>query len=135
MPLFKMIGIGDALAENAPNTANTTATTTTATPSSSPPATSQQASILHMLPMLILFILVFYFLLVRPQTKRAKEQKKLMSSVAVGDEVITTGGIIGKITRLKENYIGLEISKGVEITVQRGSIVNILPKGTLDSAD
>ncbi len=131
MSLTKLIGIGNAFAEE-PATNTTTSTTA---PAPQTPAPSQSASFLHMLPMLILFILVFYFLLVRPQTKRAKEQKKLMSSLTVGDEVITAGGIIGKISRLKDNYIGLEISKGVEITVQRASIVNILPKGTLDSAE
>lgn len=131
MSLTKLIGISNAFAEE-PATNTTTSTTA---PAPQTPAPSQSASFLHMLPMLILFILVFYFLLVRPQTKRAKEQKKLMSSLTVGDEVITAGGIIGKISRLKDNYIGLEISKGVEITVQRASIVNILPKGTLDSAE
>lgn len=134
MSLTKLIGIADVFAEDAPTT-TTTSTTATTAPATQTPATSQTASFLHMLPMLILFILVFYFLLVRPQTKRAKEQKKLMSSLTLGDEVITAGGVIGKITRLRDNYIGLEISKGVEVTVQRGSVVNILPKGTLDSAE
>jgi preprotein translocase subunit YajC len=138
MSLLKIMGIGEVFAENAPNTntGNTgTTTTTTSTPTSNPPAPSQTGSFLHMLPMLVLFILVFYFLLVRPQTKRAKEQKKLMGSLAVGDEVMTAGGIIGRITRLKDNYIGVDIAKGVEITIQRSSIVNILPKGTMDSAE
>ncbi len=83
--------------------------------------------------MLILFILVFYFLLVRPQTKRAKEQKKLLGSIAVGDEVMTAGGIIGKVVRLKDNYVVLAIAKGVEITAQKGSVASVLPKGTMDS--
>ena len=88
-----------------------------------------------MLPMLVLFILVFYFLLVRPQTKRAKDQKKLISSIAVGDEVMSAGGIIGRVSRLKDNFVVLTIAKGVEITVQKSSIVSVLPKGTLDFND
>jgi preprotein translocase subunit YajC len=122
MALFDFLGIGTALAE---------ATQTTA--AQNPP--SHQGSFLSMLPMLILFILVFYFLLVRPQTKRAKEQKKLMTSLAVGDEVMTAGGIVGRISRLKDNFVVLTIAKGVEITVQKGAIGSVLPKGTMDATD
>ena len=124
MSLFSFIGISNALAD----AAQTAATTTPAAP-------SQAGSFLHMLPMLVLFILVFYFLLVRPQTKRAKEQKQLISSIGVGDEVMTTGGIVGRVIRLKDNFTVLAIAKGVEITVQKGSVASILPKGTMDSTD
>ncbi len=125
MSLFNFLGIGNAFAD-AVQTANVSGAT--------PPA-GQMAGFLHMLPMLILFILVFYFLLVRPQTKRAKDQKKLISSIAVGDEVMTAGGIIGRISRLKDNFVALNIAKGVEITVQKSSVVSVLPKGTLDFSD
>lgn len=125
MSLLNFAGISNAFAE-----ATQTAVTQT---SAAPP--SQGASFLHMLPMLILFIVVFYFLLVRPQAKRAKEQKKLLSSVAVNDEVMTAGGIVGRIVRLKDNYVVLMIAKGVEITVQKGSIASVLPKGTMDVTD
>jgi preprotein translocase subunit YajC len=127
MSLFDFMGIGNAIAE-ATQTAATTATTTT-TPQ------TPMGGFLHMLPMLILFILVFYFLLVRPQTKRAKEQKKLISSIALGDEVMSAGGILGRIARLKDNFVVMTIAKGVDITVQKSSIVSVLPKGTLDFND
>jgi preprotein translocase subunit YajC len=127
MSLFSFLGIENAFAD-AVQTAATT------TPGVTPPA-GQMGGFLHMLPMLILFILVFYFLLVRPQTKRAKDQKKLISSIAVGDEVMSAGGIIGRISRLKDNFVVLAIAKGVEITVQKSSIVSVLPKGTLDFND
>jgi preprotein translocase subunit YajC len=123
MSLINFVGISNAWAEVTQTAATSGATTT---------PTSTTGSILHMLPMLILFILVFYFLLVRPQAKRAKEQKKLLSNVTVGDEVMSTGGIIGRVARLKDNYVVLLIAKGVEITVQKSSIVSILPKGTME---
>lgn len=125
MSLFDVMGIASALAD----TAQTAATTTTsATP-------GQGSSFLHMLPMLIIFIVVFYFLLVRPQTKRAKEQKNLLDSLAIGDEVMSAGGIIGRITKFKDNYAVMEIAKGVEITVQKNSIATVLPKGTMSSME
>lgn len=125
MSIFNFTGIGNALADAATQTAASSGTA----------APTQGASFLHMLPMLIIFIVVFYFLLVRPQTKRAKEQKRLMSSIAMGDEVLTIGGIIGRINKLKDNYIVLEIAKGVEITVQKNSISTVLPKGTMGSME
>lgn len=122
MSLFDFLGISNAFAE---------ATNAVSAEGAAPQ--SQGASFLHMLPMLLLFVLVFYFLLIRPQAKRAKEQKKLMSSIAVGDEVMTAGGIVGRIVQLKDNYTVLAIAKGVEITVQKGSVASVLPKGTLES--
>lgn len=122
MSLLNFAGIGNAWAE------------ATQTPGVTPP-TSQIGSFLHMLPMLILFILVFYFLLVRPQSKRAKEQKKLLSSINAGDEVMTAGGIMGRVVRLKDNYVILAVAKGVEVTLQKGSIASVLPKGTMDATE
>ena len=86
-----------------------------------------------MLPMLIIFIGVFYFLLVRPQSKRAKEHRQLMDNLSMGDEVITTGGIAGKVTKLRDSYAVLSIAKDVEITIQKGAIATVLPKGTLEN--
>ncbi|QTS83955.1 preprotein translocase subunit YajC [Coxiella endosymbiont of Amblyomma nuttalli] len=80
----------------------------------------------------LLLILIFYFLLIRPQTKRAKELRQLLEGLSLGDEVVTTGGIVAKITRLKDNFVVLEIAKGTEIRVQKVSIVSLLPKGTID---
>ena len=77
------------------------------------------------------FILIFYFLIWRPQSKRAKEHKALVSGLEKGDEVVTGGGVAGRITRLTDDYLVLEVSDGVEIKVQRQSVAQALPKGTL----
>ena len=81
----------------------------------------------------LLLILVFYFFLIRPQVKRAKEHRQLLENISLGNEVMTTGGIAGKITRLKDDFVVLEIGKGTEIIVQKGSIASVLPKGTISS--
>ena len=85
-----------------------------------------------MLPLLLL--VVFYFLLIRPQNKRAKEQKEMLSKVAAGDEVATTGGILGKVTEVGDQFLTLEIAKGVSIKLQKFQIAQVLPKGTVKSA-
>ncbi|MBS0321612.1 MAG: preprotein translocase subunit YajC [Proteobacteria bacterium] len=84
------------------------------------------------LPMIAIFI-VFYFLLIRPQQKRAKEQKELLSALEKGNEVITAGGMVGRITKINEQYVTLDVSNGVEVTFQRSSVAQLLPKGTLKS--
>lgn len=94
---------------------------------------SPAGGFLSMLPMLVIFIAVFYFLLVRPQSKRAKEHKALMDKLSVGDEVVTTAGIVGKLARLRDSYIVLSVGKDVEITLQKAAIASVLPKGTIDS--
>ena len=118
MNFLSLLGISTAQAD-------TITAATTAAP--------QQGSILSALPMLIIFLAVFYFLLIRPQSKRAKEQRQLLNDLAVGDEVLTTGGIIGRIIKLNDNYVVLSISKDYEITFQKGSVASILPKGTMNS--
>lgn len=77
------------------------------------------------------FILIFYFLMWRPQAKRTKEHKELMGGLSKGDEVVVNGGIAGKITRVKDDFIVLEVADNVEIKVQRVAIAAALPKGTL----
>ncbi|PIE44307.1 MAG: preprotein translocase subunit YajC [Gammaproteobacteria bacterium] len=77
------------------------------------------------------FILIFYFLMWRPQAKRAKEHKELMASLSKGDEVVTNGGVAGKITRVKDDFIVIEVADNVEIKVQRVAVSAALPKGTL----
>lgn len=84
----------------------------------------------QMLIMVGLFA-VMYFVLIRPQQKRAKELKAMIESVAKGDEVITAGGLLGKITKIGESYMTLEVSSGVELQVQRSAVVQVLPKGTV----
>ncbi|MDH5378248.1 MAG: preprotein translocase subunit YajC [Gammaproteobacteria bacterium] len=84
---------------------------------------------LGLLPLVVLFV-IFYFLLIRPQMKRAKEHRKLTESVAKGDEVVTTGGMLGKVVGLDDNFVSLEIADGLQIKVQRQAIVSLMPKGT-----
>lgn len=86
----------------------------------------------QMLFMVIAFGAIFYFLLVRPQSKRAKEQKQLMDDLSVGDEVVTAGGVVGRISKLKDNYVFLSIAKDTSVMFQKSSIATILPKGTVD---
>ena len=96
-----------------------------------PAAQASQGSFLSVLPMLIVFILIFYFLLVRPQSKRAKQQRELLNSIALGDEILTTGGVIGRITKLRDNYIAVAIGKEIEMIFQKNAIAAVLPKGTM----
>jgi len=81
------------------------------------------------------FVIIFYFMLWRPQSKRAKEHRQLMASLAKGDEIVTAGGILGKISRLQDDIIFVTISDNVEIKVQKGSVVAVLPKGTVKTAE
>lgn len=97
------------------------------------PAAQHQGSLLSMLPMLILIVVVFYFLLVRPQQKRAKAQKALMDKLAVGDEIVTIGGVVAKIAKLNDPFITITISKGVDIMIRKGAIDSVLPKGTMET--
>ena len=80
---------------------------------------------------LILMFVAMYFLMIRPQMKRAKEQKTMMEALAKGDEVVTAGGALGRISKISDLYLTIEISNGVEMTVQKSSVTMVLPKGTL----
>jgi preprotein translocase subunit YajC len=82
---------------------------------------------------LVLMFVVMYFLMIRPQQKRAKEQKSMMEALAKGDEVITSGGILAKVSKVSDTYVTLEISPNTDIVVQKNSITTLLPKGTLKS--
>jgi len=85
-----------------------------------------------MLPALLL--VVFYFLLIRPQNKRAKEQREMLAKIAAGDEVATTGGILGKVVEVGEQFLTLEIANGVQIKLQKFQVSLLLPKGTVKNA-
>ncbi len=85
------------------------------------------------LPMLV-FVVIFYFLLIRPQQKKAREHQAMLSKLAVGDEVVAAGGILGKIVEVGEQFITLEVSDGVRIKVQKAQINLLVPKGTLKSS-
>ena len=83
-----------------------------------------------MLPLVLMFV-VLYFVMIRPQMKRQKEHRAMIEAIARGDEVATAGGIIGKVSKLTDTYISLEIAEGVEIQLQRSAVVQVLPKGTV----
>ena len=89
-----------------------------------------ESSLLSLLPLVLMFV-VLYFIMIRPQMKRQKEHKSMVEALAKGDEVATAGGLIGKVTKLGDNYLGVEISDGVEIQLQRSAVVQVLPKGTV----
>jgi preprotein translocase subunit YajC len=86
--------------------------------------------LMGMLPIILMFV-VLWFLMIRPQMKKAKEHKAMVEAMQKGDEVLTNGGIAGRITKVGENYVSVEIADNVEVTVQKGAIASILPKGTL----
>ena len=86
------------------------------------------------LPMIFLAV-VFYFLIIRPQSKRAKEHKSMLSELNKGDEVATNGGLLGKVVKIGENFIELEVADNVNVRVQKQAIANLMPKGTLKSSD
>lgn len=82
---------------------------------------------------LVLLFAVFYFLLIRPQQKRSKEHKKMVEAVAKGDEVVTNGGVLGKIVEIGDTFLTLNIAEGVDVKLQRSSVAATLPKGTIKS--
>lgn len=88
--------------------------------------------LLGILPMVLIFV-VFYFLLIRPQQKRAKEHKAMVAAVATGDEVVTNGGVLGKVTSIDDNFVSIEIATNVTVKVQRAAISQLMPKGTVKS--
>jgi len=88
------------------------------------------AGFTSLLPLVLIFV-IFYFLLLRPQIRRAKELKKMVGSLAKGDEIISNGGLLGRITRLDENFVSVEVADGVVVRIQRSAIASLVPKGTL----
>lgn len=93
----------------------------------------QPSGLMSFLPLIVIFI-IFYFLLIRPQMKRAKEHRKLVAELSNGDEVVTNGGVLGRITNVGESFVTLELSENVKIKVQRHAIASVMPKGTIKSA-
>lgn len=97
-------------------------------------AAAQQGGGTMTLLLMVGMFVVFYFLLIRPQQKRAKEHKTMISALAKGDEVVTAGGTLGRVTDLNDNYVTVEIADGVNVKVQRHAVQMVLPKGTMKSA-
>ncbi len=96
------------------------------------PAPGGHPGFIGLLPIILMFVLL-YFLMIRPQMKRAKEQKAMIEALQKGDEVITAGGVLGRITRIADPYVSVEIAPNTEITVQKAAVQVLLPKGTLKS--
>ena len=101
-----------------------------AAPAATAAADSPLGSLGSMLPLVLMFV-VLYFVMIRPQMKRQKEAKAMIDAIAKGDEVVLGGGMLGKVAKLGETYMHVEIASGVEIQVQRGAVVQVLPKGTV----
>ncbi len=88
------------------------------------------SSLGSMLPLVLMFV-VLYFVMIRPQMKRQKEARAMIEALAKGDEVATSGGVLGKITQIGDQYLTVEIAKGVEVQMQRSAVVQVLPKGAI----
>jgi preprotein translocase subunit YajC len=88
--------------------------------------------LLSMLPLLLIFV-VFYFFLIRPQTKRQKEHREMVAKLAVGDEIVTAGGVLGRVTELGEQFLEVEVAQGVRVKIQRHTVGAVMPKGTIKS--
>ena len=89
-----------------------------------------QSSLMSMLPLVLMFV-VLYFVMIRPQMKKQKEHKAMIDAIAKGDEVATVGGVLGKVSKLGDSYVSLEVANGVEIQLQRSAVVQVLPKGSI----
>lgn len=91
---------------------------------------STEGSLLSFLPLVAMFV-VLYFIMIRPQMKRQKEHKAMIEALAKGDEVATAGGLLGKVSKLGDSTLHIELAQGVEVQLQRSAVVQVLPKGTL----
>lgn len=98
-------------------------------------APNTMSGLTSMLPMLVIFVVFMYVMIVRPQSKRAKEQKALLENLKKGDEILTLGGMLGKIEKIDGNFLVINIANNVAITVQKQAVVSCVPKGTLKSID
>jgi len=94
-------------------------------------STGSQGGGFSQILILLAFVVIFYLLLWRPQAKRAKEHRQLMANLGIGDEVSTTGGIVGKVTALRDDFVTVQIAENVKIKMQKAAVASVLPKGTL----
>jgi preprotein translocase subunit YajC len=92
------------------------------------------ADLMSMLPIILMFV-VLYFVMIRPQMKRAKEHKALVEALQKGDEVVAAGGLLGKVTKVADNYVTIEVANNVEIRIQRPAVQLVLPKGTIKGVE
>jgi preprotein translocase subunit YajC len=84
--------------------------------------------------MMVAFVIIFYFMLIRPQQKKAKEHQAMVSKLAAGDEIVTSGGILGRVTEVGDAFVTVEVADGVRLKVQKVQVISLMPKGTLKSA-
>ena len=94
---------------------------------------AQQPSLMANILMIAVFVAIFYFLIWRPQAKRAKEHRNLVESLGVGSEVIFAGGLMGRITKIEGDFAVVELNRGNEVKIQRASVISVLPEGTLNN--
>lgn len=94
---------------------------------------SPQGGLLSFLPLIVIFI-VFYFLLIRPQMKRAKEHKALVLQLAVGDEIVSNGGLLGRIIHVGDSFVTVELAENVKVKLQKHAVASVMPKGTIKAA-
>ncbi|MDO9612408.1 MAG: preprotein translocase subunit YajC [Serpentinimonas sp.] len=87
------------------------------------------STLVSLLPLVLMFV-VLYFIMIRPQMKRTKEHKLMVAALAKGDEVVTAGGMLGRITKLGDDFVSLELTSGVEVQIQRSAVMQLMPKGT-----
>ncbi len=92
-----------------------------------------ESNLLFQLAPLVIIFAIFYFLLIRPQAKRAKDHKKMVADLAKGDEAVTNGGLLGKISEIGDNFVALEVAASTTVKVQRSAIASVVPKGTIKS--
>ena len=98
------------------------------------PAAGGSSSLFSLLPLVLMFV-VLYFIMIRPQMKRQKEHKAMIAALAKGDEVVFGGGVLGRVSKLGETIIHVEVAHGVELQVQRAAVVQVLPKGSVAAAN
>jgi preprotein translocase subunit YajC len=92
---------------------------------------STESTLFSLLPLVLMFV-VLYFIMIRPQMKRQKEHKAMIDALAKGDEIVISGGVIGRVSKLGDSYAHVEVANGVELQVQRASVIQVLPKGTFN---
>lgn len=92
-------------------------------------AASGTDTLFSLLPLVLMFV-VLYFIMIRPQMKKQKEHKAMIEALAKGDEVVIAGGLLGRVAKLGDSYLNVEVANGIELQVQRGAVVQVLPKGT-----
>ena len=99
-------------------------------PAAAAAGSDMQSTLMSMLPLLLMFA-VLYFVMIRPQMKKQKEHRSMIDALAKGDEIVTAGGLLGKVSKIGDAYLSVELASGVEVQMQRQAVVQVLPKGTL----